>query len=231
MKYPLKQSAISKRCDGMTLVEMMFALVISVVVLGIAVNFLVEATRSTLRVQSNTQNDLTDWGISAGITIDTRTANGMTLFKDFSASSFDSTTDEITTNDTRGDFLVLSRSSQEDGSKAATYLSLTGYLYTAGATAGTGTFQKFTYAVPDGEKSLTLETILSTHRSDFKFQAIAKGLDATHSDNAATPKNRAFLFRSYKLRSGVLNLEVSTGYKNVGTSNSKLIETAFFIRN
>lgn len=216
----------------MTLVEMMFALVISVVVLGIAVNFLVEATRATLRVQSNSQNDLTDWGISAGITIDTRTANGMTLYKSFTASSFDTTSDEITTNSTRGDFLVLSKTIQEDGSKIASYSSLTGYVYTAGATPGTGTFKKFIYAVPDLEKNLTLETILSTHYSDFKFETIATGLEATHSDNASSsPTNRAFLFRSYKLRSGVLNLQVTTGFKTAGTANSKLIETAFFIRN
>ena len=221
----------------MTLVEMMFALVISVMVLGVSVGFLVEATRATLRVQSNTQNDLTEWGIYAGITIDTRIANGMTLYKDFNAASFlDHTyritdkTSTVTNSATRGDFLVLSQSTQDPGSSVTSYSALTGYLYTAGA-PGKGTFTKFTFLVPSAEKNHDLETILSAHYNQFVFRTVATGLDATHSDNATTgAQNRAFQYRSTVSNSGVLNLEVSTGYANVRTADKKLIETAFFIR-
>ena len=239
MKNPRNKSTRFTRCQGISLVELMTGLAISTVIVVASLDFMIEATRSTLRTQNNSRNDLTEWGIYTGITIDTRTANGMTLFKDFTPSSFNDPTDEIgsptsLTGTLRGDFLVLTKSSQPDNNTPSKFLSLTGYVYQAGATAGTGTFQRFTYTVPTAEQGNTLETILTAHYASFIFITVASGLDATISDHApspATPQNRAFLFRDYTLRSAVLNLQVSQGYSGTHTDNTKLIETAFYIRN
>ena len=221
------------RCTGITLVEMMFSLTIGVVILGASVGFLVEATRSSLRVQNKTQNDLTEWGIYAGVTVDTRSANGMTLYKTFNPSSFVDSSYEITDQTTthRGDFLVLSKTTQPPNSLIPSFLSLTGYIYTAGATLGTGTFQKFVYTVPVAEQTNSLETILTAHYSNFVLLPVAFGLDATNSDNdPTTPTNRAFLYRDSVHRSGVLNLLINSGSSVTNTANTKLVETAFYIR-
>jgi hypothetical protein len=216
----------------MTLVEMMFALTIGVVILGISTGFLVEVTRATLKTQNVSQNDLTEWGMYTGVTIDTRSANGMTLYKSFAPASFADSTDRITTNTTRGDFLLLTNSTLPTNSiDPPVYQSMTGYVYTAGAKPGTGTFQKFTYQVPVAEQTNALETILTAHYSHFVFVPVAVGLDATNSDNdPATPTNRAFLYRSTIKRSGVLNLQINSGFSSTNTANAKLVETSFYIR-
>lgn len=231
MKHLSTISKAPNHVRGMTLVEIMFAMSIGVVVLGIALNMLIGATRATRRVQSNTENDLTEWGVSASVTIDTRIANGMSIYKDFALANFNDASDRITTDSARGNFLVLTQSRQAADSKTTTYTTLSGYLYTAGATTGTGTFKRFAYNVPTADSTKTLEEILAAHYNDFQFVLLATGLEATHSDGATIPTNRAFQCRSFKLHSGVLNLEITSGFAKTGTKNTKLIETAFFIRN
>jgi prepilin-type N-terminal cleavage/methylation domain-containing protein len=234
MKYLQNNSAQRTKWKGFTLTEIMIAATISVLVFGFAAAFMIQATRASLRTQSASQNDLTEWGIYQGIAVDTRTANGMTLYKTFSnPSDFDSSSKQIIVNTTRGDFLVLSQSTQQANAQRPTYISLTGYVYQDGSPANTGkgTFKKFTFAVPTGERNNTLETILTNNINNFKWLTVAEGLNATNSDNDSTnPVNRAFLYRSTKLRSGVLNLQVNTGYIGTRTADAKLIETAFFIR-
>ena len=224
----------SRNCNGMTLVEMMFALTIGVVILGISTGFLVEVTRATLKTQNSSQNDLTEWGMYTGVTIDTRSANGMTLYKTFAPASFVDSTQRIVTNTTRGDFLLLTDSTlPTNSSNPPVYLSMTGYVYTAGVPlgSGTGTFQKFTYQVPLAEQTNALETILTAHYSHFVLVPVAGGLEATNSDNDPVhPTNRAFLYRSTVKRSGVLNLQINSGSSSTNTANTKLVETSFYIR-
>jgi hypothetical protein len=222
----------------------MIAMTIGTVFVLIIASFTVDLVRSSLRTQNKAQNDLTEWGIYQGITVDTRTANGMTLYKTFSNSAdFADVTMQVPsrTDVTRGDFLVLTQTTQVPSAPSSpnfNITAITGYIYTDGtpADSGNGIFQKFTYAVPSAEQGNSLETILTAHKSTIaaSLTTIATGLTATHSDNASSPsspKNRAFMIRNALLSSGMLNLSVSTGYVGTRTNNEKLIETAFFIRN
>jgi large-conductance mechanosensitive channel len=244
MTHQLPQRTKRFSRKGMTFVEIMFAMIIGTAFVLIIAQFSVDIVRSSLRSQSNAQNDLTEWGIYQGITVDTRTANGMALFKTFSnAADFADVSMEIPTLTdvalTRGDFLVLTQTTEVPSAPSTPNFNttvITGYIYTDGtpANSGKGIFQKFTYAVPSAERGNSLETILTAHKSTFaaNLTTLATGLTATHSDNATTsPTNRAFMIRSTTLRSGMLNLSVSTGNVSTRTNNEKLIETAFFIRN
>jgi hypothetical protein len=157
----------------------------------------------------------------------------MTIYRTFSnPTDFSDATKQITTNADRGDFLVLTQTTQQANIKTPTYTSLILYVFQADETDATtglvGAFKKATFAVPTGEQNNLLETILTNNKSNFKFLVIAQGLKATNADKYST--NRAFLCRSKTLRSAVLNLEVSIGYSGTHTANAKLIETAFFIR-
>jgi len=233
MKYLSYNSAQNCKSKGFTLTEILIAATLSVTLVGLSVTFLIQATRSTLRTQSTSQNDLTEWGIYQGIAVDTRTANGMTLYKTKNPSDFSDSSKQITTNTTRGDFLVLSQSTQQPNTQRPTYISITGYIYEDGtpANTGKGTLKKFTLTVPSGQQNNALETILTANINRLTYTIIAEGLTATNSDNdPTTPTNRAFLYRSTSLRSGVLNLQVNTGFTGTQTIDAKLIETAFFIR-
>src|ERR1019366_327906 len=79
MKNPLNHSMLPSHRNGFTLVEIMIAGAIATIIGAAAMGFVIEATRATLKTQSNSRNDLTEWGIYTGITIDSRVANGMVL--------------------------------------------------------------------------------------------------------------------------------------------------------
>lgn len=228
------------RCRGFTLVEIAIATTISTLIVIASLGFLLEATRATMRTQNNSQNDLTEWGIYSGITIDSRVANGLNIYKDFTAASFNALADQISDKantvtglGNRGDFLVLSKSTQPDDNTPAKFLSLTGYVFDPGSPidGGKGTFKKFVYSVPTAEQGNTLEAILTAHYASFVLITVANGLDAVITDGApSAAQKRAFLYRDVKLHSAVLNLQVRNGFTGTRTDNAKLIETAFFIR-
>ncbi|MFT3781193.1 MAG: prepilin-type N-terminal cleavage/methylation domain-containing protein [Nibricoccus sp.] len=214
------RSQFFRKCAGMTLPELMIASTLGAVVIAMAAVFLVQGVRYSLKTQSVSENELIEWGIYSHLTIDSRAANGMAIYANFLPASYADSTKRLG-DEKRGNFLVLSCSSNKTGAQKPYISSLICYLYSE-PTPGAGTFKRCIFTVPTSEQQNTLEKILNDHYNEFGFSTVADSLTA--------PNGSAFVNRSTKLKSAVLNLQVTKGSSVTKTSSSKLIETAFYVR-
>ena len=213
------------RTRGYTISELLIAMSISVVIGGAATWFLVEGTRSSLKTTNLSLSDLSQWSIFTAISVDSKVANGMSVYGSFTESSMaDSTMRKV--NGERGNVLILSRSTQPTGSKKATYKQITGYVFTP----GTKLLRKFTYEVPASEQGnpatgvepATLEEILVNNLRSFSFSKVSDELVSVDAGGV-------FLVRQTG-QSGILAVESQQGGASGSTAIKKLIEASFFIR-
>jgi prepilin-type N-terminal cleavage/methylation domain-containing protein len=212
---------------GYTLSEILIAMSLSVVVLAAATWFMVEGTRASMKTTNNSINDLSQWSIFTAISVDSKVANGMEVYRTFTAADMSDPTKRLD-KDQRGNVLILTRSHQVGNSRQATYDQITGYIYSA----TTKNLRKFVYTVPPSEQGnpatgtppATLEQILVNNLTNFAPGSIA---DNVNKPDAAW--GGVFLVRQ-KGQSGILTIESVQGEGNTHSVNKKLIDAAFFIR-
>ena len=214
----------------------MIATTIGVAAIAAATGFLMEATRSTIRASNNSNSDLAVWDIYAQISIDSKVANGMIIYKDFTKSSFDPTlptTNVRLASGLRGDALILTKSLST--LTASEITNIVGFYFDA----STSTFRRFQFAISSPNTTDSIETILTNNYATLvaKSEIMATNVSATimnpdpntpTNPNSSDPNLRAFLCRDQSGQSGVLNilLKVSTGNQTA----YKLIESAFVVR-
>lgn len=214
-----KQHPVSRRCGGFTLVEVMIAATIAVTVIGMGLAFIVEGTRASMRATSSLNNDVSQWGISSRLQLDSKLANGATIYK--TATSGDITFAGRRKGGERGKLLILSSSVTANGNNTAQYEKISGYSYNS----TNRTLYRFEYQVADDEKTNDLEKIITDHLASFTFQPVTTEVDGldpagpfvsrdTSNTNAATA-----IFR------------LNQGHSTHGTDNSILVEVSFLIRN
>jgi prepilin-type N-terminal cleavage/methylation domain-containing protein len=218
---------LSRRNCGYTLSEVLIAMSIGVVILGTATWFMIEGARVSMKTTNNSINDLSQWSIFTAISVDSKVANGMEVYRTFTSADLNDSTKRLD-KDQRGNVLILTRSHQEGNSRQATYDQITGYIYSA----TTKNLRKFVYIVPPSEKGdpatntppATLEQILVNNLTTFSPRSIA---DNVHVPDSAW--GGVFLVRQ-KGQSGILTIESVQGDGNAQITNKKLIDAAFFIR-
>jgi len=221
---------LSRLKRGFTLTEVIIAMTISVAIGGTATWFLVEGTKASLKAANTSIADLSQWSIFTAISVDSKVANGMAVYRTFTAADMADSTKRVTEggvdNDAnpRGNVLILTRSAQGANSKFAHYEQITGYVYSS----STKLLRKFTYEVPVSEQGTattqpaTLEQILNDHLTNFAFQKVAGDLVTASSGGV-------FLVRK-EGSSGILAVQSEQGGTNNQVSSKKLIEASFFIR-
>lgn len=216
-----------RKTRGFTLVELMISTAIGCAFCAAAVWFLVEGTRISLKTASSSTNDLAEWGIFSALTIDSKVANGMFMYPDFAKATISNPANELddqSTDRKTGNVMILTKSSYSPGTETTFIERVTGYVFSPSQ----GALKSFTFITTDAERgaTVTLEAILENHFDTITTTTIATNLAA----NSFGTTGKAFLCRSKKNRSAVLNLEISNGFANVSTAKSKLIEATIFVR-
>jgi len=211
---------------GFTLTELVIAMTISVITAGMALAFLFEGLRSSLKTTAIYTNDMTQWGLTNRLLIDSKLANAVAIYTDNSAATIAAaavlTTPRGVAQNASGNFLVLAQGSQVDDSTTMTYSSLIGYYFNT----GNGTLSRFQYNVTSAEANTALESILNTELGNFVYTPVSNNLALQSNEPAA------FLNRVDGHVANML-LRASAGLTNSTSSftrNDRLIEVSFYTR-
>lgn len=222
--------------SGMTLVEIMVAMLLGTAIIATATSFLVEVTRATVKTTNRSSGDLMTWDIYAQISIDSKVANGMCIYKDFTKASFDPDVNFSNVrkpSGARGDLLVLTRSEPTGNLTNPTRITnVVGFYYDRAAS----TFKRFTFPLNSTD---SVERILTdnygamiaasvTLATDVTATVVNPDLTSPSNPDPSDPNPRAFLCRDQKGQSGVLNIQLLTQTGNL--KNYKIVEAAFVVR-
>ena len=249
LNRPKKTAAFSHRA-GFTLTELLIAMSISVIVCGMALAFLFEGLRASLKTSAVYTNDMTQWGLTNRLMIDTKLANNIEIFTDNSTATL-SAAATYTNNTpaggvaqgTFGNFIVLALGSMAEISTTQQqyqYSSLFGYYYNPTAqtlsrfqyTVSASDSQQSTYNTSTGNVSGGLEAIVNEHLGDFQYTVVGTTLALQPLPSGATGPNGAFLNRIPGQLANML-LRASAGLTNstnTFTRSDRMIEVAFYAR-
>lgn len=250
---PQRTAGFSRRA-GFTLVEIIVAMMVGAIVLGIATYFLYEGLRASLKTSAIYTNDMTQWGLTNRLLIDTKLANNIEVFTDNSATTLAAA---ATANSSGipaggvpegsfGNFIVLALGNMVVISSTVQqyqYSSLYGYYYDPNAQ----TLSRFQYTVSasdseqpaynqsTGVTSGGLEAIVNEHLGEFAYTVVGTNLSLQPLPGGATG-NGAFLNSDTGRLANMLiratagvNLSGSTANDTL-TDNSRMIEVAFYAR-
>jgi hypothetical protein len=199
----------------------MFALALSVLIGGVAVMFIVEGTRLSLRTEASLSNDMVQWGISSRLQLDTKTANGAVIYPGIATSDLKEA--ERCRGGERGRLLVLSRSDKANNSAKSHFITVTGYLYDASAR----TLLKFEHTVHSDQQGATpasLETIIISNKDAFTWHVLARDVDSL---DPAGP----FVCRDIgNINAATATFQLNEGQESLWTSDRVLVEVSFLIR-
>src|SRR5690606_20752114 len=122
---------------------------------------MVEGVRTSARTTNSTVNDLTQWGIASRLWIDSRIANGITIYENNTDQKVERWLRKMV--DQRGDFIVFSLS-DTNGSAQTFYTKVSGYFYDRAARR----IYRFDYDVTNADRiaNASLESILTSRRDD-----------------------------------------------------------------
>ena len=151
LNRPKKTAAFSHRA-GFTLTELLIAMSISVIVCGMALAFLFEGLRASLKTSAVYTNDMTQWGLTNRLLIDTKLANNIAIYTDNSAGTLAAavTAGGGVGEGSFGNFIVLALGAVMDVTttqQQQQYSSLYGYYYNPTAQ----TLSRFQYTIPSNE--------------------------------------------------------------------------------
>lgn len=213
------------RRRGFTLVEIMIASAIAVAFSAMALWFMVQSTRTSMRTLSNIDNDLEQWSISNRLLIDSKLANGVAVFDSFATSSF--TTAKGLGPGERGNFLVLSQSDPIAGSTQSQFISLWGYVYDS----TNQRLSKFEYTVTAADRTAgtPLVDLLTNYYSQFVLRTVAENVTLV-----STSGGEAFLVREQGRQANlVFRRQADTAKKknaNSKTVDYRMFEISFYTR-
>ncbi len=216
----------SSRKRGLTLTEVLIATGLSVALGSAAMWFLMEGTKSSLKATNTSINDISQWSIFTAISVDSKIANGMAVYKHFTKDDLKDISLRLN-NSERGNVLILTRGVQQEKAKKTSYTQITGYVYSPTSK----NLRKFVYDVPASEQGnadfniepKTLEQILIDNFETFALRSIADELRPTSTGVGV------FLVRE-RGQSGILTVESIQGAGTQNAVSKKLIDASFFIR-
>jgi hypothetical protein len=227
---------------------------IGVIVGGMALYFLFEGLRASLKTSAIYTNDMTQWGLTNRLMIDTKLANNIEVFTDNSASTLAAA---ATANSSGipaggvaqgsfGNFVVLALGNMVVVSTTVQqyqYSSMYGYYYNPVAQ----TLSRFQYTVSasdaeqpayNSQTGVTtggLEAIVQEHLGDFVYNVVGSNLSLPPLPAGATG-NGAFLNSDTGHLANML-VRAMSGVNTSGqtsndtlTSNSRIIAVAFYAR-
>lgn len=204
---------------GHTLVEVLIAASVSLLVTSGALWLIVQGTRTSATSANAIANDLTQWGVASRLWIDSRIANGITIYADSDADNVKRWRRAVVTD--RGDFVVFSLS-DTDGSGRTFYSRLSGYEYDADKRL----VYRFDYVVPTADQTgnTPLEDILNDNRVDIRktYIVVASSVDAIDS-------NGVFICRTSGTAASFA-CKVTSGLASQKTLKEKTIEATFYVR-
>jgi hypothetical protein len=208
-----------RRFRAFTLAEILMGLGISSFVVGGGLWLLVAGLKTSTRTTNTTLNDLSQWGIASRLWIDSRIANGISIYADNSNANVERWLRKLV--DQRGNFIVFSLSST-DGNSRTYYTKISGYYYSPSAE----TISRFDYDVPaaDQTDNKTLEQILSNRRDAIMatYDVVARNVDLTHAGGL-------FICRTAGTAAS-LSCTVTSGGDNAAMEKEKTIEATFYVR-
>lgn len=212
--------------QGYSLVEVVYALSIAVLVLGMAMYFVVQGTRSSLRAAASSENDLLQWSISSRLQVDSKTADGLVIYPDANSANIALTkrcsNNAETGARSRGNLMVLTRSSTENGSRETFYDKLTGYLFDPSAK----TLSKFEYTVTGDARKQSLETIVKSCLGSVDYKVIAKDVETIDPEGPFICRDLA----DRNVNAAAAAFKLTRGNAKMLTKDSLIIDIAFRIR-
>lgn len=209
----------SRSNRGGTLVEILIASSASLLVVGGALWLIISGVRSSARSTNAIVNDLTQWGIASRLWIDSRIANGITIYEDTQASNVKRWLRSVV-ND-RGNYVVFSLSSTNALGNTY-YTRLSGYEYNPVDRK----IYRFDYPVSAADQTAEtpLEDILNNQRADIlaTYIVIASMVDPLDSSGV-------FYCRSAGTAASFA-CKITSGDAQSKTLKTKTIEATFYVR-
>lgn len=218
MMSPFKTSHRGTR-SGHTLVEVMISSVVSLFVVAGALWVMFAGVKTSAKSTNAIVNDLAQWGIASRLWIDSRIANGITIYKDTEIANVERWLRSVV-ND-RGNFVVFSLS-DTNGSGKTFYTRLSGYVFDA----TNRSVYRFDYTVSASDQTgaTPLEDILNNNRVAIKntYETVASSVDAIDSAGV-------FLCRTAGTAAS-FGCKVTSGLEINGTHKEKTVEATFYVR-
>ena len=221
----------------MTIVEIMVASAVSLIVVGGAMWLIVEGMAMSMKTSNVSGNDLTHWGLSNRLVLDSRTATELVVYSDFKKATIVAEGDKgIRSYDpTRsvGNFLVLALRLPDKDSGIWACSKLSGYVYDP----ATEVLSEFEYNVDpaseDYTKGLSVQALLEKYHSSFKLQTVSS--DVVLPKMAAADKTTGAFY--WPALSGgnasskaIMRLSLGDAKQHRRVRDTRLIEVAFYIR-
>ncbi|WP_221028796.1 hypothetical protein [Actomonas aquatica] len=217
---PLSRRLRARARHAYTLAEILVALTVSGFVTSAGLWLLLEGVKSSARTTNATVNDLTQWGIASRLWIDSRVANGISIYTDDTSNSLERWLRKQV--DQRGNFIVFSLSTV-NGSNQTVYSKLSGYVYDADEDK----IFRFDYPVPaaDQASAKPLEAILTDRRAAIMatYQAVASDITLANNDGL-------FICRAVGTAASLSCVVTSSTGNDASLAKEKTIEATFYVR-
>ena len=200
------------------------AMAVAVLIGSAAMWMLTQGTVSSWRTANVSGNDLTQWGLNNRIVLDSRLANGVTLYSEYTSSAVTAEGNDGLGVGKRGNFLVLSSTLPDYVSGQARVTKITGYVYNS----TDHTISKFVLdpvSAADQAAFRLHGDVLALRFSTLPaLQRVAENVYLEEID----PLKMAFYHRS--AREAVLNFKLGNPLEAKHVRDSRLVEVSFYIR-
>jgi hypothetical protein len=222
----------------MTLVEIMVASAVSVLVVGFAMWLVVEGTATAMKTSNVSGNDLTHWGLSNRLVLDSRVATELVVYSDFSKSTIVAEGEKgIRSYDpprSVGNFLVLALRLPDKISGLWCCSKLTGYVFDP----ATQVLSKFEYNVEeksedDYKNGLSVQKLIEKHHSSFKLVTVSSNVAIPAPASAETITGAFYwpgLSSGNASSTAIMRLNLGDAKQHARVRDTRLVEVAFYIR-
>ncbi len=235
--YTNSKRTHAKRRRGMTIVEIMVASAVSLIVVGGAMWLIVEGMATSMKTANVSGNDLTHWGLSNRLVLDSRVATELVVYSDFTESTITAEGEEgIRSYDpprSVGNFLVLALRLPDKDSGVWCCSKLTGYVFDPTNQA----LSKFEYEVDqtsdDYKKGLGVQALLKKYYSSFKLVPISADVAIPTPASAETITGAFYwpaLSGGNASSKAIMRLSLGDPKQHRRVRDTRLIEVTFYIR-
>lgn len=208
------------RRQGFSLVEILIAMTLSVIIAGIAAWFIGEGMRFSLRTAASADNDFTQWSVSSRLQLDTKLANGASIYANLATADLKSSLRRL--GGQRGNLLILSSSERITGSSKSRYTHITGYLYDSAESR----LSKFEHDVSSAQRAsfADLETILISNLGGYTFTTVANGVESLDSTGPFVSRDVG------NINAATATFKLEQGSEFNHTGDTSVVEVSFLIR-